>query len=328
MTGIYNGQIKLIACNSNRQLAYEIANKLKLELTQSEVVRFSDGEIGITIHEPVRGCDVFLIQPTSPPVNESLMEFLIMTDALRRASAGRITAVMPYFGYARQDRKAKARDPISAKLVANLISTAGVNRILTMDLHSDQLQGFFDIPLDHLRGVMLCADYYANKLDSFDNVTVVAPDLGSVRRARQMAEALDVPLAIVDKRRPKANVSEVVNIIGNVSGKIAVMIDDLIDTGGSITNAAAALHGAGAIKVYACCTHGIFSGKAMERIMNSHIEEIMTFNTVDIPQEKRISKLKVLSIADAFAEAIKIIHENTSISRMFDKYVPHRTVRK
>jgi len=327
MTGIYNGKIKLIACNSNRQLAYEIADSLESELTKSEVTRFSDGEIGITIHEPVRGCDVFLIQPTSPPVNESLMEFLIMTDALRRASAGRITAVMPYFGYARQDRKAKARDPISAKLVANLISTAGVNRILTMDLHSDQLQGFFDIPLDHLRGVMLCADYYANKLDCLDDVTVVAPDLGSVRRARQMAEMLDVPLAIVDKRRPNANESEVVNIIGNVKSKTAVMIDDLVDTGGSITNAAAALHEAGATKVYACCTHGIFSGKAMERIMASPIEEIMTFNTVDIPLEKRIPKLKVISIANAFAEAIKIIHENTSISRMFDKYVPQRTVR-
>ena len=326
--GIYNGHIKLLACNANRQLAKEIADTLKIELTQSEVTRFSDGEIGITISEPVRGCDVFLIQPTSPPVNESLMELLIMTDALRRASAGRITAVIPYFGYARQDRKAKARDPISAKLVANLISTAGVSRILTMDLHSDQLQGFFDIPLDHLRGVMLCADYYVNKLNDFNEVTVVSPDLGSVGRARQMAEALDVPLAIVDKRRPKANESEVVNIIGNVRGKTAVMIDDLIDTGGSVTNAAAALCGAGAVKVYACCTHGIFSGRAMERIMNSQIEELMTFNTVLIPSEKRIPKLKVLSVADAFAEAIKIIHENTSISRMFDKYVPQRMARR
>jgi len=328
MTGTYNGQIKLLACNSNRQLAKEIAAKLDIELTQSEVKRFSDGEIGITISEPVRGCDVFVIQPTSPPVNESLMELLIMTDALRRASAGRITAVIPYFGYARQDRKAKARDPISAKLVANLISTAGVNRILTMDLHSDQLQGFFDIPLDHLRGVMLCAGYYADKLDDFDNVTVISPDLGSVGRARQMAEALDVPLAIVDKRRPKANESEVMNIIGTVKGKTAIMIDDLIDTAGSVTNAAAALREAGAVKVYACCTHGIFSGKAMERITYSQIDEIMTFNTVEIPPEKRIPKLKILSVADAFAEAINIIHENTSISRMFDKYVPQRTVRR
>jgi len=326
--GIYNGQIKLLACNANRQLAKEIAEKLETGLTLSEVTRFADGEIGITISEPVRGCDVFLIQPTSPPVNESLMELLVMTDALRRASAGRITAVIPYFGYARQDRKAKARDPISAKLVANLISTAGVNRILTMDLHSDQLQGFFDIPLDHLRGVMLCAEYYLNKLDDLSDVTVVSPDLGSVTRARQMAEALDVPLAIVDKRRPNANESEVVNIIGKVKGKTAIMIDDLIDTAGSVSNAASALCGAGATKVYACCTHGILSGSAMERITNSRIEELMMFNTVNIPPEKHIPKLKILSVANPFAEAIRIIHENTSISRLFDKYVPQRTARR
>ncbi|MCL2699345.1 MAG: ribose-phosphate pyrophosphokinase [Defluviitaleaceae bacterium] len=327
-TSSYNGAIKLIACNTNRPLAEEIASKVGIDLMHSEVARFADGEIGISIPEPVRGCDVFLIQPTAPPVNESIMELLIMADALRRASAGRITAVIPYFGYARQDRKTKAREPISAKLVANLISTAGITRVLTMDLHSDQLQGFFDILVDHMRGVIICAKHYVNKIEDFNDVIVVSPDLGSVSRARQMAETLDVPLAIVDKRRPNANESEVMNIIGKVRGKAAIIIDDLIDTGGSVINAAAALKENGVRKVYVCCTHGLFSGDALQRIENSEIDEVVSLNTVEIPPEKRISKLEVLSAADAFAEAIKIIHENTSISRMFDKYAPLRTAHR
>lgn len=328
MNSTCNGEIMVFTCNANQELATEIANKLGTELARSEITRFSDGEIGLTIGEPVRGRDVFLIQPTSPPVNDNLMELLIMTDAVRRASAGRITAVMPYFGYARQDRKAKARDPISAKLVADLLTKAGIDRVLTMDLHSDQLQGFFDIPVDHLRGMLNCANYYLDRFDDFSDVIVVSPDLGSVGRARAMAEHLDVPLAIVDKRRPKANESEVMNIIGKVRGKNAILLDDMIDTGGSIVNAAEALKNAGANSVFACCTHGLFSGNALEKIMNSSIEELVTLNTVFIPEEKRIPKLKIISVARVFADAITIIHENTSISRLFDKFAPPRAGHK
>ena len=251
------------------------------------VSRFSDGEIAISINEVVRGSDVFIIQSTCPPVNENLVELLILIDALKRASAGRITAVMPYFGYARQDRKAKARDPISAKLVANILTVAGADRILTMDLHAPQLQGFFDIPVDHLLGTPILAQYFYKKFaGDMDDFVVVSPDVGSVGRSRKFAERLDAPLAIIDKRRPKANVCEVMNIIGDVKGRRVVLVDDVIDTAGTIVNAANALHDMGAKEVYACCTHGVLSGPAIDRIRTSAIKEMVMLNTVPLPRRR------------------------------------------
>ncbi len=318
MNNTFGGTIKIFACNASKELAGSIANILGLPMGKSEVSRFSDGEISVRIDEPVRGSDVFLIQSTCAPVNENIMELLVMVDAMRRASAGRITAVIPYYGYARQDRKAKARDPISAKLVANIITTAGVDRILTMDLHCDQLQGFFNIPLDHLRGMNIYTDYFKEKLPDRSDVIIVSPDLGSVGRARAMAEKLSVPLAIVDKRRQKANESEVMNIIGDINGKIAILIDDMIDTAGSITNAAKAMKEHGAKEVYACCSHGVFSGPAISRLKDSVIEEVVILDTIYLPEEKSTPKIKVLSVADLFAKSIMSIHEGTSISVLFD----------
>lgn len=314
---IHGKDIKIFAGNSNIELAEEIAAKIGLPLGASNVGRFSDGEIAISINEVVRGSDVFIIQSTCTPVNDNLVELLILIDALRRASAGRITAVMPYFGYARQDRKAKARDPISAKLVANLITTAGADRVLTMDLHATQLQGFFDIPLDHLVGAPLLAKYIQDKFGNADDIVVVSPDVGSVARSRKFAERLEAPLAIIDKRRPKANVCEIMNIIGDVRGKRAILVDDIIDTAGTIVNAANALADIGAKEVYACCTHGVLSGPAIERIKNSPIKELVTLNTIPIPKEKRIDKITVLSVADVFAEAIERIYGDISISTLF-----------
>ncbi|HEY8421587.1 MAG TPA: ribose-phosphate diphosphokinase [Thermoclostridium sp.] len=314
---IHGKDIKIFAGNSNIELAEEIAAKIGLPLGASNVGRFSDGEIAISINEVVRGSDVFIIQSTCTPVNDNLVELLILIDALRRASAGRITAVMPYFGYARQDRKAKARDPISAKLVANLITTAGADRVLTMDLHATQLQGFFDIPLDHLLGAPILAKYIQEKFNNSEDIVVVSPDIGSVSRSRKFAEKIEAPLAIIDKRRPKANVCEIMNIIGDVRGKLAILVDDIIDTAGTIVNAANALADIGAKEVYACCTHGVLSGPAIERIKNSPIKELVTLNTVPLPKEKRIDKITVLSVADVFAEAIERIYGDISISTLF-----------
>ena len=314
---LHGKDIKIFAGNSHKELAEAIALKIGLPLGASSVGRFSDGEINIGINEVVRGSDVFIIQSTCTPVNDNIVELLILIDALKRASAGRITAVMPYFGYARQDRKAKARDPISAKLIANLITTAGADRILTMDLHAPQLQGFFDIPLDHLMGAPLLAKYFAQKFEKKDDVVVVSPDIGSVARSRKFAHMLDIPLAIVDKRRPKANVCEVMNVIGDVKGKRVILVDDLIDTGGTIVNAANALTDIGAKEVYACCTHGVLSGPAIDRIKSSMIKELITLNTIPLTKEKRMDKITVLSVADVFAEAIERIYGDISISTIF-----------
>jgi len=318
---LYTGKtnIKIFACNSNKDLAAKIAKNLGLTLGQSEVEQFSDGEISVKINETIRGADVFIIQSTSFPVNDNLMELLIMIDAMKRASAGRITAVIPYYGYARQDRKARARDPISAKLVANLLTSAGANRILTMDLHCAQIQGFFDIPVDHLVGLPLLVAHYRKKFgDNLENFVAVSPDLGSVGRTRAFAEKLNIPLAIVDKRRPKPNVSEIMNIIGEINGKHVILIDDMIDTAGTITNAANALKERGATAVDACCTHGVLSGPAMERISNSCIEELLILDTINMEAHTAEEKITITSVADIFADAINRIHEGISVSKLFD----------
>ncbi|MCQ4725483.1 ribose-phosphate diphosphokinase [Anaerotignum faecicola] len=318
---MYSGRsnIKIFSCNANTDLAEAIAKNLGLSLGQSEVTKFSDGEISVKINETIRGADVFIIQSTSQPVNDNLMELLIMIDAMKRSSAGRITAVMPYYGYARQDRKARARDPISAKLVANLITTAGADRVLTMDLHCAQIQGFFDIPVDHLLGFPILTNFYREKYgDVLDDFVAVSPDLGSVGRTRNFATRLDIPIAIIDKRRPKANVSEIMNIIGSVEGKRVILIDDMIDTAGTITNAANALKERGAVEVDACCTHAVLSGPAIERIENSAISELVVLNTISLPPEKKIGKIVELSVSKIFAEAINRIHEGTSVSKLFD----------
>ena len=310
--------IKIFAANSNPDLAARIAERLELPVGKSSVGMFSDGEISVNLYETVRGSDVFVVQSTSEPVNDHLMELLIMIDALKRASAGRITAVIPYMGYARQDRKAKARDPISAKLVADLISTAGADRVLTMDLHAAQIQGFFNIPVDHLLGVPILAPYYAKKFGrDRDDVVVVSPDLGSVTRARNFAQRLNVPLAIIDKRRTKANVSEVMNIIGDVKDKTVILVDDMIDTAGTITHGAQALVDYGAKEVYACCTHPVLSGPAIERIQNSPISELLVLDTISLPEEEKIDKIKTMSVAPVFAEAIERIYEDLSVSTLF-----------
>lgn len=313
-----NSEIKIFSCNAHHELAEEIAKELGLKLGNAEVGRFSDGEISVRIDDKVRGADVFIIQPTSAPVNENLMELLIMIDGLRRASAGRITAVIPYYGYARQDRKTRARDPISARLVADLIQTAGAHRVLVMDLHCAQIQGFFNIPVDHLVGMPLLTRYYTDKFGSLDDFVAVSPDLGSVGRTRAFATKLDIPLAIIDKRRPKANVSEIMNIIGNIEGKKVILVDDMIDTAGTITNAANALKERGAAEVFACCTHAVLSGPAIERIQESAISELVVLNTIKLPKEKRIPKLKEISVAPIMADAIHRIHEDLSVSKLFD----------
>ena len=310
-------EIKIIAGNSNMELAQKIADYIGVKVADCQVTTFSDGEISVNINETVRGCDVFVVQSTNNPVNENLMELLIMIDALRRASAGRITAVIPYYGYARQDRKAKARDPITAKLVANLITAAGADRVLTMDLHAAQIQGYFDIPLDHMLGGSLLANYFNEK--NIEDLVVVSPDLGSVTRSRKFANQLEgeVPLAIIDKRRPKANVCEVMNLIGDVKGKNVIMLDDMIDTAGTITNAANALKEFGAKNIYACCTHAVLSGPAIERIENSAISELIVLDTIRLPKEKELDKIKVLTGAEMFGEAIKKIFSNESVSVLF-----------
>ena len=310
-------EIKIIAGNSNKELAEKIAEYIGVKVADCQVTTFSDGEISVNINETVRGCDVFVVQSTNNPVNNNLMELLIMIDALKRASAGRITAVIPYYGYARQDRKAKARDPITAKLVANLITAAGADRVLTMDLHASQIQGYFDIPLDHLLGGNLLANYFNSK--NLEDLVVVSPDLGSVTRSRKFANQLEgeVPLAIIDKRRPKANVCEVMNLIVDVKGKNVIMLDDMIDTAGTITNAANALKEFGAKNIYAGCTHAVLSGPAIERIENSAISELIVLDTIKLPKEKELDKIKVLTVAEMFGEAIKKIFSNESVSVLF-----------
>ncbi|GAA0085997.1 ribose-phosphate diphosphokinase [Clostridium sp. MB05] len=311
--------IKIFTGNSHPELAKEIADILGLPLGKAKVSTFSDGEISVDIAETVRGTDVFLVQSTSSPVNNNLMELLIMIDAFKRASAGRITVVMPYYGYARQDRKAKSRDPITAKLVADLLTAAGAHRVLTMDLHAAQIQGYFNIPVDHLLGSPILAKYFVEKgFDDRDDVVVVSPDLGSVTRARKFADRLHAPIAIIDKRRPKANVSEIMNIIGDIEGKKCILIDDMIDTAGTIANAANALKDLGATNVYACCTHGVLSGPAFERINDSSIEELVMLNTVKLPEKDNLVKFKALSVAPLFAEAIKRIYDDEPISKLFE----------
>ncbi len=312
--------IKIFAGNSYPELAADIANRLGLSVGESQVTTFSDGEIAVNIGETVRGLDVFVIQPTSAPVNNNLMELLIMIDALKRASAGRITAVIPYYGYARQDRKAKARDPITAKLVADLITAAGADRVLTMDLHAAQIQGYFNIPVDNLVGSPILSDYFIEKgFKDCDDVVVVSPDLGSVTRARKFADKLNAPIAIIDKRRPKANVAEVMNIIGEVKGKKVILIDDMIDTAGTICNGANALVKMGATEVYACCSHAVLSGPAIERLEASVIKELVMLDSIHLPQEKMLDKIKILSIAPLFAEAIRRIYEEVSVSKLFEE---------
>lgn len=309
--------LKVFSLNSNFPLAKEIANVIGIELGKNTVTRFSDGEIQINIEESIRGCDVFVIQSTSAPVNEHIMELLIMVDALKRASAKTINIVMPYYGYARQDRKARAREPITAKLVANLLEVSGVTRVITLDLHAPQIQGFFDIPIDHLMGVPILADYFKNKELNGD-IVIVSPDHGGVTRARKMAERLKAPIAIIDKRRPRPNVAEVMNIVGNIEGKVAILIDDIIDTAGTITLAANALIENGALEVYACCTHPVLSGPAIERIENSKIKELVITNSISLPEEKKISKIVNLSVAPLIGEAIIRVHEEQSVSTLFD----------
>ena len=317
---VHGKDIKIFSANSNKKVAEEIAEYLGLPLGKSDVGMFSDGEISVPINEWVRGTDVFLIQSTCEPVNDHLMEMLIMIDALRRASAGRITAVMPYFGYARQDRKAKARDPISAKLVADLITPARADRVLTMDLHAAQIQGFFNIPVDHTLGSSVLIPYFAKKFGIGNpDVVMVAPDLGSVGRARKFTEKLDLPVAIIDKRRPQANVSEVMNIIGNVEGKTVILADDMIDTAGTLCNAAKALVEIGGAKeVYACATHGVLSGPAIQRLNDSVIKEVILLDTIPLPDHKQSDKFKVLSVAEIFTEAIKRIYDESSVSDLFN----------
>lgn len=314
-----NGNVKIFSCNGNIELAEQVASEIGLPLGKCEVNKFSDGEISVKINETVRGADVYIIQPTSSPVNDNLMELLIMIDAVKRASAERVNAVIPYYGYARQDRKARARDPISAKLVANLITSAGADRVISMDLHCAQIQGFFDIPVDHLYGMPLLAKYYADKIgEGNEEYVAVSPDLGSVTRTRSFAQKLNIPLAIVDKRRPKPNVSEVMNIIGDIKDKKVILVDDMIDTAGTITNAANALKERGAKEVYACCTHPVLSGAAIERIENSQIKELLVLNTVELPAEKKIKKIKQLSVAKIIGDAIYRIHEGLPVSKLFD----------
>ena len=311
--------IKVCCGNSNPALAQEICQLMGTKLGESEVKSFADGEVSVSLYETVRGSDVFVVQSTCNPVNNNLMELLIMIDALRRASAGRITAVIPYFGYARQDRKAKARDPISAKLVANMITAAGADRVLTMDLHANQIQGFFDIPVDNLAGNPIFVDYYAKKFgEKCEDMVVVSPDVGSVARARAFAQKLHMQLAIVDKRRQKANQSEVMNVIGDVEGKDCIIFDDMCDTCGTLCNAAKALIEIGGAKsVHACATHAVLSGPAIERINNSVITELALLNTIPPVDASLSDRLKYLSVGPMFSEAIERIYQEVSISKLF-----------
>lgn len=308
--------IKVFSGNANKELAEHICSALGISLGACEIGKFSDGETFVNIDETVRGCDVFIIQPTCSPVNDNLMEVLILIDALKRASAGRINAVIPYYGYARQDRKTKAREPITAKLVANLLTISGIDRVVTMDLHAGQIQGYFDIPVDHLSGIPILVDYFKNIVD--EETIIVSPDLGGVTRARNFANLLDLPIAIIEKRRPKANEAEVMNVIGEIEGKNVVIVDDIIDTAGTITKAAQVLKEFGAKSVYACATHAVLSGPAIERIENSAMKKFIVTNTIPLRKDMTSDKIESVSVAPILAEAIKRIHYNESVSTLFD----------
>lgn len=316
MLSLQGNNIKIFSLNSNPDLAQEIADTVGVPLGKCSVAQFSDGEVQINIEESIRGCDVFVIQSTSYPVNEHLMQLLIMIDALKRASANTITVVMPYYGYARQDRKARSREPITAKLVANLLETAGANRVIALDLHATQIQGFFDIPIDNLVGEPILSRYFKEK--NIEDLVIVSPDHGGVTRARKMADRLKAPIAIIDKRRPRPNVAEVMNIVGFVEGKTCILIDDMIDTAGTITLAANALKESGALEVYACCTHAVLSGPAIERIDNSAIKELVITNSIALPEKKNSSKIVKLSVGKLIGEAIVRIHEHKSVSVLFE----------
>lgn len=310
----YSEQLKIFAGNSHPELAQDLCDYLGTELVNADVTRFKDGEIGVRTYETVRGADVFVVQPTSPPVNENLMELLVIIDALRRASARRITAVIPYYGYARQDRKARPRDPITSKLVANLLTQAGARRVLSIDFHAPQIQGFFDIPVDHLYASPIMVDYFKD-FDRSDLIAV-APDVGSVKRVRSFAETLNIPMAIIDKRRPKPNVAEVMNVIGEVDGKNVILLDDIIDTAGTITAAAEVLKEKGAKEVYACGTHALFSGPAVERLKKAPITKIVVTNTI-AQKDHDLDNLEVLSVAPLVGEAIDRIFKDLSVSVLF-----------
>jgi len=311
-----NNRLRLFSGSANVPLSMEVARYLGMDLGPMVRKQFADGEIYIQIQESIRGCDVYLIQPTCQPVNAHLMELLIMVDACRRASARQITAVIPYYGYARADRKTAGRESITAKLVANLITEAGANRVLAMDLHSAQIQGYFDIPFDHVYGSPVLLDYLASK--QLSDIVVVSPDVGGVARARAFAKKLnDAPLAIIDKRRQAHNVAEVMNVIGDVEGKTAVLVDDMIDTGGTISEGARLLRKEGARQVYACATHAVFSSPAVERLSSGIFEEVIVTNTIPVPEESRFEQLTVLSVANLLGETIWRIHEDSSVSSMF-----------
>ena len=315
-----HGKLKLFTGNSNPALAKRIADAMGVSLGDCTVKQFADGEVSVNFNESVRGCDVFLIQSTCCPVNDNFMELLVMIDACRRASANRITAVMPYFGYARQDRKARPRDPISAKLCANMLEAAGADRVLTMDLHANQIQGFFDIPVDNLLGTKILTQYFFDKLGTNNpDYVVVSPDLGSVTRVRKFTDKLDLHMAIVDKRRPKPNVSEVMNIIGDIKDKNVILVDDMVDTAGTLCNGAKALvERGGAKSVIACATHGVLSGPAIERLQNSVIDKLILLDTIPVEGDKAIDKIEMLTVADLFAEAIHRIYDENAISDLYN----------
>ena len=319
--------VKIFAGTSNVALATKIAERYGLPLGEAEVVRLKDGEVFVKIDETVRGRDVFVVQSTSEPVNENLMELLIFIDALKRASAKSITVIIPYYGYARQDRKSSPREPITSKLVANLLTKSGANRIVAMDLHADQIQGFFDIPVDHMQALPLMVKYFMKKGLYGDDVVVVSPDIGGVKRARKLAELLDCKIAIIDKRRPKPNMSEVMNLIGEVQGKTAIFIDDMIDTAGTITNGAAAIIARGAKEAYACCTHAVFSDPAIERLAESPLKEVIVTDSIALPERKKLDKITVLSVDEIFSEAINRIVNNQSVSELFEKAETKRNVK-
>ena len=308
-------KVKLFSLSANRELAEEIAESVGVPLSSCEVLHFADGEINVQINETVRGHNVFIIQPTSAPVNDHLMEILIMCDALKRASAKTINLVIPYYGYSRQDRKSRSRQPISAKLVADLLQTAGVNRVICMDIHAAQIQGFFDIPVDNFMGLPIIANYLLDK--KLEDVVVVSPDHGGTTRAREFAKVLDTTIAIIDKRRPEPNKAEVMNIIGNVEGKTCILVDDMCDTAGTLTIGAQALLDAGAKEVYAACTHGVLSGPAIERIQNSCLKEMIITNTIRLPENKKIDKLKVLSVGSLLGHGILRILSDEPLSGLF-----------
>ena len=312
--------LKIFSLSSNKELAEKIATSMGVELGHISVSHFSDGEIKIAIEESIRGDNVYIIQSTSDPVNDNLMELLIMIDACRRASAETINVVIPYFGYARQDRKAQPREPITAKLVARMMENAGATRILALDLHAAQIQGFFEVPVDHLYGAPLLAEYFlTNDRYTDSDIVVVSPDHGGVTRARKLAEFLKAPIAIIDKRRPKANVAEVMNIVGDVANRHAIIIDDMIDTAGTITLAASAIKDAGALSVVACCTHPVLSGPAIQRLEDSDLDEVVVSDSIFLTDEKRIDKIKQVNVSELIAEAIVRIHENRSVSPLVNE---------